>query len=75
MNRNVTSRHRPTERPIHLLGGRDLCSALAGNAKAIEDGARGVGAVEGVEMNSGDVVVEEIVALFEGEVNADAADR
>jgi hypothetical protein len=54
---------------------RDLGVAPTGNAEAVEDGARRVGAVEGVEMDSGDVVVQEVVALFQGEVDADAADH
>jgi hypothetical protein len=33
------------------------------NAEAVEDGARRVGAVEGVEMDSGYVVIQEVVAL------------
>ena len=49
--------------------------ALTRNAEAVEDGARRVGAVEGVEMDSGDVVIEEVVALLQSEVNADAADH
>ena len=64
----------PPKRPP-ALSDRGLGVALAGDAEAVEDGARGVGAVEGVEVNSGDVVVQEIVALFEGEVHADAADQ
>ena len=58
-----------------ILGGRDFRVALTGDAEAVEDGARGVGAVEGVEMDSGDVVVEQVVALFEREVNADTLDH
>jgi hypothetical protein len=57
------------------LSDRDLGVALARNSEAVEDCARGVGAVEGVEMDSGDVVIQEIVALFQGEVDADAADH
>jgi hypothetical protein len=34
-----------------------------------------VGAVEAVEVDSGDAVIEEVVALFQGEVDADAVDR
>jgi hypothetical protein len=49
--------------------------ALTGNAEAIEDCARRVGAIEGVEVNSGYVVIQEIVTLFQGEVNPDATDH
>jgi hypothetical protein len=42
----------------------DLGVALARDAEAAEDCARRVGAIEGVEMSSDNVVVQEIVALF-----------
>lgn len=42
-------------RPLPLSG-RDLSVALTGNTEAVEDCARGVGAVEGVEVNSGNVL-------------------
>ncbi len=45
------------------------------NAKAIENDSGRVGAVEGVEVNPGDVVIQKIVALFQSEVNADAANH
>jgi hypothetical protein len=70
-SRKATHRHRPTERPIHP-GERDL---LTRDAEDVEEGPLGVGAVEGVEVNSGDVVIEEVVALLQGEVSADAADQ
>ena len=69
VSRNVTNRHRPRKHsgPIHLavLSDRDLSIALTRDAEAVEDCARGVGAVEGVEVDSGNVVVQEIVALFQ----------
>lgn len=47
------------------------CVALTGKAEAVEDGARRVGEVE----DSGHVVIQEVVTLFQGEANADAADH
>src|SRR6188508_713643 len=62
--------------PIHFeLRDRNRRVALAGNAEAVEDGSRGVGAVESVEMDAGDVVVQEVVTLFQGEMNANATDH
>jgi hypothetical protein len=57
-------------RRTHLRD-RDLGVAVARNAEAVEDSPGRVGAVEGVEVNSGDVVVQEVVTLFQGEVDAD----
>jgi hypothetical protein len=53
--------------------GPEYC--VGAECEAVEDGARRVGAVEGVEVDSGNVVVQEIVALFQGEANTDAVDR
>jgi hypothetical protein len=50
---------------------RDLFVALAWDAEAVEDCARRVGAVEGVEMDSGNVVIQKIVTLFQGEMETD----
>ena len=47
----------------------------ARDAEAVEDGAGRVGFIEGVEMNSGYVVVEQIVTLLEREMNADPRDH
>jgi hypothetical protein len=43
--------------PGKILSDRDLCVSLTGNAEAVQDCARRVGAVERVEMNSGYVVI------------------
>src|SRR5256885_5231732 len=53
----------------------DLNGLAARDPEAVEDRSGRVGFIEGVEMNSGDVVVEEIVALLEREVDADARDH
>src|SRR5438105_78540 len=56
------------------LGARGLWIAATGNAEAVKDCPRRVGAIEGVEVNSGHFVVQKIVTLFQGEVYPDAAD-
>ena len=49
--------------PGRILSDRDLCVALARNAEAVEDCPRRVGTVEGVEMDSGDVVIDRFAQL------------
>src|SRR5206468_12579747 len=44
-------------------------------AEAVKNYPRGVGAIERVKVNAGHVVIQEIVTLFQGEVNADAPDH
>jgi hypothetical protein len=44
------------------------------NAETVKNYARGVGAIEGVKVNAGHVVIQKIVTLFQGEVNSDAPD-
>ena len=56
------------------LTGRGLCVSPARNPEAVKNYARGVGPIECVEMNAGNVVIQEIVTLFQGEVNTDAPD-
>jgi hypothetical protein len=55
------------------MGGRS--EPLTRNVEAVEDCVRRVRAVEVVEMDSGGVVVQEIVTLVQGEVDSDAVDR
>ena len=45
----------------------------AGNTQAIKDDPRSVGAIERVKVNAGDVVVQKVVALLQGEVNTNPA--
>ena len=47
--------------------------ASTGNAEAVEDCARRIGAIESVEVNSGNVVVQKIVTLFESKVDTDTS--
>ena len=48
---------------------------LTWNAEAVEGCALRVGAVEGVEVNAGNVVIQEVVAVLQPEVDTDAADH
>ena len=61
--------------PGKILRDRDLCVALTRNAEAVEDCPRRVGAIEGIEVDSGNVVIQKIVTLFQGEVNPDATNQ
>ena len=54
------------------LNDRDLRVAPARDTETVEDCPRGVRAIECVEMDAGNVVIQKIVTLFQGEVNADA---
>ena len=60
---------------IARLNGLGLCVPPTRNAEAVKNYPRGVGAIEGVEVNAGYVVIQKIVTLFQGEVNADAPDH
>src|SRR5438094_8120923 len=54
---------------------RGLCGSPTRNAKTIKNYSRGVGAIERVKVNAGHVIIQKIVTLFQGEVNADAPDH
>jgi len=60
---------------ISRLNGRGLCVSPTRNAEAVKDYPRGVGTIECVEVNAGNVVIQKIMTLFRGEVNTDAADH
>jgi hypothetical protein len=57
------------------LNGLGLCVPATRNTEAVKNYPRGVGAIECVEVNAGYVVIQKIVTLFQGEVNADAPDH
>ena len=59
---------------VARLNRRGLCASPTRNAETVKNHARGVGSIEGVKVNAGHVVIQKIVALFQGEVNADAPD-
>ena len=60
---------------IARLNGLGLCVPATRNTEAVKNYPRGVGTIEGVEVNAGYVVIQKIVTLFQGEVNADAPDH
>jgi hypothetical protein len=60
---------------IARLNGRGLCLSPTRNSEAVKNYPRGVGTIECVEVNTGNVVIQKIMTLFQGEVNPDAADH
>ena len=60
---------------IARLNGRGLCVSPMRNAEAVKNYPRGVGTIECVEVNAGNVVIQKIVTLFQGEVNTHALDH
>jgi len=60
---------------IARLNGRGLCVSPTRNAEGVKNYPRGVGTIECVEVNTGNVVIQKIVTLFRSEVNANAADH
>ena len=60
---------------VARLNGLCRCVSPTRNAKAVKNYPRGVGTIECVEVNAGNVVIQEIVTLFHGEVNTDSADH
>ena len=60
---------------ITQLNGLGLCVPATRNTEAVKNYPRGVRAIECVEVNAGNVVIQKIVTLFQGEVNTDAADH
>src|SRR5205807_9487316 len=60
---------------ITRLNGRGLCVSPTRNAEGVKNYPRGVGTIECVEVNTGNVVIQKIVTLFRSEVNANAADH
>src|SRR5438034_3375907 len=65
----------PLANLVARLNRRNLCAPPTRNAKTVKNYPRGVGAIERVKVNAGDVVIQKIVTLFQGEVNADAPDH
>ena len=63
------------KRDIARLNGLWLCAPPTLNTEAVKNYPGGVGSIECVKVNAGNVVIQKIVALFQGEVNADAADH
>jgi hypothetical protein len=60
---------------IQDLRRRGLCVSPTRNAEAVKNYPRGVGTIECVEVNAGNIVVQKVVTLFQGEVNTDTPDH
>jgi hypothetical protein len=60
---------------ITQLNGLGLCVPATRNTEAVKNYPRGVGAIECVEVNAGNVVIQKIVTLFQSEVNTDPPDH
>ena len=56
------------------LSGWGLCASPTRNAETVKNHPRRIGSIECVKVNAGHVVIQKIVTLFQGEVNADAPD-
>ena len=48
---------------------------MTGNAEGVKNYPRSARAIECIEMNTRDIVIQEIVALFQGIMNPDAPDH
>ena len=66
---------KPLANLVARLNRRGLCAPPTRNAETVKNYPCGVGAIERVKVNAGHVVIQEIVTLFQGEVNADAPDH
>src|SRR5438477_10417081 len=65
----------PLANLVARLNRRNLCAPPTRNAETVKNYPRGVGAIERVKVNACHVVIQKIVTLFQGEVNADAPDH
>src|SRR5882724_10520469 len=66
---------KPLANLVARLDRRGLCAPPTRNAETVKNYPRGVGAIERVKVNASHVVIQKIVTLFQGEVNADAPDH
>ena len=66
---------KPLANLVARLNGSGLCAPPTRNAETVKNYPRGVGAIERVKVNACHVVIQKIVTLFQGEVNADAPDH
>src|SRR5882724_4492 len=66
---------KPLANLVARLNRRRLCAPATRNAETVKNYPRSVGAIERVKVNAGHVVIQKIVTLFQGEVNADAPDH
>ena len=58
---------------VRLTGG-SLCVLPTRNTEAVKNDPRGVRTIKCVEMDAGNVVIQKVVALFQGEMNTDPPD-
>ena len=56
---------------VAQLSGRGPCASPTRNTEAVKNHPRGVGSIECVKVNTGYVVIQKIVTLFQREVNTD----
>src|SRR5437762_12719873 len=61
-------------RGIARLNGRGLSAPPMRNAETVKNHPRGVGSIESVKVNAGHSVIQKIMTLLQGELNADAPD-
>src|SRR5438094_1963756 len=59
---------------VAQLSGRGPCASPTRNTETVKNHPRGIGSIECVKVNAGHVVIQKIVTLFQGEVNADPPD-
>jgi hypothetical protein len=52
-----------------------LCAPPTRNTETVKNHPRRVGAIKRVKVNTGNTVIQEVVTLFQREVNADAPDH
>src|SRR5438093_5221205 len=60
---------------VARLNGRNLGAPPRWNAETVKNHSRGVGAIECIKVDASHIVIQKIVALLQGEVNADAPDH
>ena len=59
---------------VARLNRRGVYAPPTRNAKTVKNYPRGIGAIECIKVNAGHVVIQKIVTLFQGEVDAHAPD-
>src|SRR5437667_12519454 len=65
---------KPLANLVARLNGSGLCAPPTRNAETVKNYPRGVGAIERVKVNACHVVIQKIVTLLQGEMNANAPD-
>ena len=65
---------KPLANLVARLNGSGLCAPPTRNAETVKNYPRGVGSVECVKVNPGHVIIQKIVTLLQGKVDAHAPD-